>query len=139
MTISPEELRARVTRGEIDTVLVVFPDLYGRLMGKRVTGRHFVETVLADGMHACDYLLASDMEMDVVSGYAFATWERGDGDMHAVPDMSTLRVAAWLPSTAMVLCDLYRDGHHPIDFAPTKDLIPHGSSGINLGTQDLAG
>lgn len=122
MAMSPDDLRARVSRGEIDTILVVFPDLYGRLMGKRVTGHHFVESVLGDGMHACDYLLTCDMEMDVVSGYSFATWEQGYGDMHAVPDMNTLRLAAWLPKTAMVLCDLYRDGHAPVTVSPRQIL-----------------
>ena len=96
-----------IERGEIETVLTVFPDMYGRLMGKRITGHYFMDHVLDDGMHACDYLLACDMEMDVIPGYKYTSWETGYGDFHCVPDMATLRYAAWLPKTAIVLCDLY--------------------------------
>jgi glutamine synthetase len=117
--LTADALRELVRRGDIDTVLAVFPDLYGRLMGKRVHGSFFIDQVRGEGMHACDYLLACDMEMDVVPGYSFATWERGYGDMHAAPDLATLRLATWLPKTAMVLCDLARDDHQaPADIAP---------------------
>ena len=94
-----------VASGEIDTVLAVMPDLYGRLLGKRLTGHYFLEHVMDAGMHVCDYLLACDMEMDPVPGYAFTNWERGYGDLHVHPDLSTLRRAAWLEKTALVLCD----------------------------------
>ncbi len=121
--LTREQLRDEVERGEIDTVLTVFPDMYGRLMGKRVTGRFFQEHVAADGIHACDYLLACDMEMDTVPGYAFSNWERGYGDVHLAPDLSTLRRAAWLPRTALVLCDLHTDpGHAPVEVAPRQIL-----------------
>jgi len=100
-----EELEKAVASGEIDTVLAVMPDLYGRLLGKRLTGHYYLEHVADDGMHVCDYLLASDMEMDPVPGYAFTNWERGYGDLHVVPDKATLRRAAWLEKTALVLCD----------------------------------
>src|SRR5437667_10884 len=36
-------LEALVRGGEIDTVLTVIPDGYGRLLGKRVVARHFLE------------------------------------------------------------------------------------------------
>ncbi len=101
------ELRDLVARGEIDTVVTVFPDLYGRLVGKRITGYFFCDDVIAHGMHCCDYLLACDMEMDPVPGYRFASWADGYGDVHCVPDMSTLRRASWLERTALVLCDVY--------------------------------
>lgn len=90
----------------IDTVIVVFPDMYGRLVGKRVTGNFFISDVLDHGLHACDYLLASDMEMDPVPGYKFTSWAKGYGDFRLVPDLQTLRVASWLPRTALVLCDV---------------------------------
>jgi len=120
--LTADALRELVRRGDIDTVLAVFPDLYGRLMGKRVHGHFFIDQVLGEGMHACDYLLACDMEMDVVPGYSFATWERGYGDMHAAPDLTTLRLATWLPKTAMVLCDLARDDHQAIAVSPRQIL-----------------
>ena len=101
------QLGELIERGEIETVLTVFPDMYGRLMGKRITGHFFMDHVADGGMHACDYLLACDMEMDVIAGYKYTSWETGYGDFHCVPDFATLRRAAWLPRTAMVLCDLY--------------------------------
>ena len=107
-----DDLRRLVGTGEVDTVLVVFPDLYGRLVGKRVTGRFFVDETADAGMHACDYLLTVDMEMDVIDGYAFANWQGGYGDVHCVVDWSTLRQVDWLDRTALVFCDLHRGAEH---------------------------
>ncbi len=121
--LRPDELAPLVQRGEIDTVLTVFPDLYGRLLGKRVTGRFFLKQVESGGMHACDYLLASDMEMDPIPGYQFASWESGYGDMQCLPDATTLRRAAWLERTALVLCDLRTEpGGRPIEVSPRRML-----------------
>jgi glutamine synthetase len=108
---------------EIETVLTVFPDMYGRLMGKRITRHFFLEHVAAEGFHACDYLLACDMEMDPVPGYAFTSWEKGYGDFRCVPDFSTLRRAAWLPRTAIVLCDVVGErDDRPVEVAPRRML-----------------
>jgi glutamine synthetase len=122
-TLSLEELAHRVDRGEIDTVLVVFPDCYGRFMGKRVPGRFFLDSVARHGMHACNYLLTVDMEMDVVPGYRFANWESGYGDFHCVPDLRSLRVLSWLDRSAQVICDLETEpGHAPVAIAPRTVL-----------------
>src|SRR5690242_11058614 len=107
--LTDAELRDLVTRGEIDTVLVVFPDLYGRLVGKRYDADFFCAEVASHGMHACDYLLACDMEMDPVPGYQFTSWEKGYGDVRCRADLTTLRRAAWLEQTALVLCDVHAD------------------------------
>jgi glutamine synthetase len=98
-------LEREVSEGRIDTVVTALPDLYGRLVGKRIHGRFFLDEVAAHGMHVCDYLLACDMEMDPTPGYAFASWDTGYGDLHALPDPATLRRAAWLERAALVLCD----------------------------------
>ena len=103
-----DELAAAVGRGDIDTVVVGFTDHYGRLCGKRFDASFFLESVVEDGTHGCDYLLTTDMEMEPVPGYAFASWEQGYGDVHLVPDLSTLRLASWLDATALVLCDVER-------------------------------
>lgn len=104
-----QQLDHKIESGEIETVITALPDLYGRLMGKRIFGRFFAEEIADDGMHACDYLLASDMEMDPTPGYAFTSWASGYGDLRAVPDMGTLRRAAWLERSAIVLCDLFEE------------------------------
>src|SRR5437868_3037742 len=84
-----DELRERIGAGDVDTVLVAFPDLQGRLMGKRVTGHYFLDHVVdGEGIEACNYLLAVDVEMTPVPGYRFANWEQGYGDMKAVPDFA---------------------------------------------------
>lgn len=101
-----DELGALVTQGEIDTVVVGFTDHYGRLMGKRYDADMFVEETATHGAHGCDYLLTTDMEMEPVRGYRFASWEKGYGDFHLVPDLGTLTVASWLDKTAFVLCDV---------------------------------
>jgi glutamine synthetase len=97
-------LERQVDQGEIDTVLVCFPDMQGRLVGKRVTGRFFLDHAM-HAMHVCDYLLTVDMEMEPVPGYAAASWDKGYGDLVVRPDPATLRRIPWLPATALVLGD----------------------------------
>jgi glutamine synthetase len=122
MTMHLDELRSAVAEGTLDTVVLAFTDLYGRLLGKRFDAGFFVESI-DDGTHACDYLLASDMDMEPVPGYAFASWEQGYGDVHLVPDLSTLRRAAWTEHTAIVLCDVIDDAaHRPVAVAPRTIL-----------------
>ena len=103
--------------------MTAIPDLYGRLVGKRIQAAFFLDEIVGHGMHVCDYLLACDMEMDPTPGYAFTSWASGYGDLHAVPDLGTLRVAAWLERSAVVLCDA-RDAESgaPIEVAPRSIL-----------------
>jgi glutamine synthetase len=98
-------LERGVDDGSVETVVTAFPDPYGRLVGKRITGRFFLDHIAGHGMHVCNYLLACDMEMDPTPGYAFTSWEQGYSDMRAIPDLATLRVGAWLDKTVLVLCD----------------------------------
>jgi glutamine synthetase len=117
-----DQLEEAIRRGEIDTVITVFPDLYGRLVGKRITGRFFLDEVADQGMRVCDYLLACDMEMDPVPGYGFTSWETGYGDLHCVPDWSTARRASWLQNSALVICDCVDEDGGPIAVAPRSIL-----------------
>ena len=118
-----ESLRSLVSTGAISTVITAFPDLYGRLMGKRFDANFFLESVAQEGTHGCDYLLTVDMEMEPVAGYSFANWEQGYGDFHLVPDVTTLRHARWLDETAIVICDLQNDkDHKEVDVAPRSML-----------------
>ncbi|MDZ7674740.1 MAG: glutamine synthetase family protein [Acidimicrobiales bacterium] len=116
-----DTLRSMVAAGSIDTVIAAFPDLYGRLLGKRLDASYFLDDPAA-GTHACDYLFTVDMDMEPVEGYGFANWARGYGDVHLVPDLSTLRVCTWLDRTAMVLCDAVGDDHAPVEVAPRTIL-----------------
>ena len=115
-------LAREVEGGTIDTVVTAVPDLYGRLVGKRIHAPYFLAEVQGHGMHVCDYLLACDMEMDPTPGYAFASWATGYGDLHATPDLATLRRAAWQERTAIVLCDVSREGQGPVAVAPRQVL-----------------
>src|SRR6201993_2241753 len=97
--------------GEVDTVIVAFTDMQGRLAGKRISARLFVDEVAAHGAECCSYLLAVDVEMNTVSGYAISSWDTGYGDMVMKPDLTTLRLVPWLPNTALVIADLgWADG-----------------------------
>ncbi len=117
--LTPDQLRQRVQEGAIDTVLVVFTDLYGRFMGKRFDAEFFLADVGRNGTHGCDYLLTVDMEMDPVPGYRYANWARGYGDFHLIPDVQTLRVASWLDRTALVICDVEDEkSHRLVPYAP---------------------
>ncbi|MFM1769690.1 MAG: glutamate--isopropylamine ligase [Verrucomicrobiota bacterium] len=104
-------LRTLVRRGDIDTVVVAFPDVFGRLVGKRFTGRFFLDSVAAHGTHGCNYLLTVDIDMEPQTGFRVANWESGFGDFELRPDLSTLRRIPWLPGTALVVCDFcHADG-----------------------------
>jgi glutamine synthetase len=117
-----DQLNARFEAGEIDTVLVCGVDMQGRLMGKRFHARHFLDSAWKE-THCCNYLLATDLEMHTVSGYAATSWERGYGDYTLKPDLSTLRVAGWLEGTAMVLCDILdHHGHDEVPHSPRAML-----------------
>lgn len=116
-------LEEAVGSGQIDTVLAVFSDLYGRLVGKRFDAEFFLESVARDGTHACDYLLTVDMEMEPVPGYDFANWERGYGDFHLVPDLATLRHATWLDRTALVICDVLGEKTHELVPVAPRSLL----------------
>ena len=119
-----KELEELSAAGEIDTVLCMFTDLQGRFMGKRVVPHFFLEEVLGEeGLHACLYLLAIDMEMEPLPGYEYASWETGYGDFRMVPDVSTLRWCPWLEKTAMVICDIAdEDTGEPVEVAPRQIL-----------------
>lgn len=137
MSLTIEDLRTAAADGSIDTVVVAFTDVYGRLLGKRFDAKFFLDS-LDDGTHVCNYLLAVDMEMEPVAGYAFASWEQGYGDVHLVPDLATLRRAAWTDRTAIVLSDVLADAvddaaHHAVAVAPRtilrrqiERLVEHG-------------
>src|SRR5262244_149354 len=120
--IGKKQLEQLVQKGEIDTVLTVFPDTFGRLMGKRVVGSYFLDHVVDDGAHACIYLFTVDMEMEPLPGFKLTSWERGYGDMKLVPDMATLRRIPWLPGTALVFCDVHSEDGELIEEAPRTVL-----------------
>jgi glutamine synthetase len=104
--LSLERLLALIEAGEIDTVVVAFTDMQGRLQGKRLHGRYFADVVVPHGTEGCNYLLAVDVDMNTVDGYAISSWEKGYGDMEFVLDEDTIRLLTHLPATAMVQCDL---------------------------------
>ncbi|ACU36022.1 glutamine synthetase family protein [Actinosynnema mirum] len=120
--LTVEELRELVATGEVDTVLVAVVDMQGRLQGKRCTARYFVDEVLEHSAEGCDYLLAVDVEMNTVPGYASSSWDSGYGDLVMRPDLATLRRVPWHPATALVLCDVETTGGDPVPVSPRQVL-----------------
>ena len=116
-----ETLEREISEGGIDTVLVCFPDMQGRLVGKRVTGRFYLEEVQTE-MHVCDYLLTVDMEMEPVPGFGAASWDKGYGDFAVRPDPSTLRRIPWLAGTALVIGDCVDHHGEELPHAPRSIL-----------------
>lgn len=115
-----QTLKAAVQAGEIDTVMVALVDMQGRLMGKRFHAAHFIEN--PDETHCCNYLLATDIEMNTVQGYGATSWAAGYGDYVMKPDLTTLRRLPWAPGTAFCMVDLY--DHH------THELVPHAPRSV---------
>ncbi|MFM9165074.1 MAG: glutamine synthetase family protein [Solirubrobacterales bacterium] len=120
--VTIEELREAVASGRIDTVVLGFADMQGRLQGKRFTAGHFLDAVLDHGSEACNYLLAVDVEMNPAPGYEMASWERGYGDFETVPDLSTLRETPWNEGAALILADLLWHDHSPVLASPRQVL-----------------
>ncbi|MCW3040162.1 MAG: glutamine synthetase [Solirubrobacterales bacterium] len=117
-----EELQAAVEAGTVDTVLLGMTDMQGRLMGKRLHARHFLDEVAAHGAEACSYLLAVDVEMNTVEGYPLASWASGYGDFVLTPDFATLAPVPWQEGTAMVLADVSWPGGKPVEPSPRQIL-----------------
>jgi glutamine synthetase len=115
--LSFDQLKAAVASGEIDTVVAAFPDMQGRLIGKRFQAEFFVGGAHEE-THACDYLLANDIDMEPVPGYQAASWDKGYGDFILKPDLATLRRTPWLEGTALVLCDVLDHHHHDVPHSP---------------------
>src|SRR5882724_3434956 len=135
-----EDLRYAAELGELDTVVVAFTDMQGRLMGKRLHAEFFVEEMEAGhSVEGCNYLLALDMEMDPQPGYSIASWEQGYGDFDMGPDLSTMRRIPWLEGTALVLCDvLWHDGK-PVAPSPRQVLRGQMERAAALGYVPMMG
>jgi glutamine synthetase len=116
------ELEKLIADGEVDTVIVAFTDMQGRLTGKRVSARLFLDDVAEHGAECCNYLLAVDVDMNTVDGYAMSSWDTGYGDMVMTPDFTTLRRIPWLPGTALVMADLGWGDGRPVTAAPRSIL-----------------
>jgi glutamine synthetase len=120
--IDLKALRGEVDAGRIDTVLLCIADMQGRLQGKRLSARHFLDEVVEHDAEGCNYLLAVDVDMNTVEGYKMSGWHTGYGDFVFAPDMDTLRVAPWLPGTALVMADLQWEDGSPVVASPRQIL-----------------
>ncbi|HSV38113.1 MAG TPA: glutamine synthetase family protein [Nocardioidaceae bacterium] len=137
--LSVDDLKGKISSGAIDTVVVAFTDMQGRLQGKRLHGEYFVNEVLGHGTEGCNYLLGVDIDMNTVAGYAITSWDRGYGDMEFVLDLDTIRVLTHLPATAMVQCDLVWPDHRPVLQSPRAILKGQQDRASQLGYDVLAG
>jgi glutamine synthetase len=120
--LTTDQLNELIDDGRIDTVIVAFTDMQGRLVGKRASARLFKEEISSHGAECCNYLLAVDVEMNTVDGYRISSWEKGYGDMAMIPDLSTLRLVPWIPGTALVMADLTWLDETPVSPSPREIL-----------------
>ena len=136
-----DELTDAVSRGAVDTVLLAMTDMQGRLQGKRLTATHFLADVVEHGAESCNYLLAVDVDMRTVDGYAMSSWERGYGDMLLVPDLDTLRPVPWQEGTAVCLADVAWPDGSDVVASPRQILrrqlarLEERGWGANAGTE----
>lgn len=139
-TLTLEQLRQECEDGSIDTIVVAFPDMQGRLLGKRLHPQFFLDHVLEDGTEGCNYLLALDVEMNTVDGYAISSWEKGYGDMRFDLDLDSLRRTPGCPGSATILCDLsWLDGTGLVRQAPRTVLRGQQDAAAELGYRSFAG
>jgi glutamine synthetase len=134
-----DELKDEVGRGAIDTVLLGFTDMQGRLQGKRLTAEFFLDSVVHHGAEGCNYLLAVDVDMNTVSGYAMSSWDLGYGDFEMKPDMDTLMRVPWHEGTALVIADLSWSDGSPVVASPRQILRRQIDRLAERGLQAYAG
>lgn len=137
--LSVDRLRELIESDQLDTVVVAFTDMQGRLQGKRLHARYFLDEVLAHGTEGCNYLLAVDVDMNTVPGYAISSWESGYGDMVFALDLETIRVLPHLPATAMITCDLQWLDGRPVRQSPRTILAEQVAKAAELGYRAFAG
>ena len=137
--LSLEQLKAMITTGEIDTVVVAFTDMQGRLQGKRLHAPYFLDVVVDQGVEGCNYLLGVDVDMNTVDGYAMTSWDKGYGDMEFVLDYSTIRILPHLPATVMIQCDLAWADHRAVEPSPRQILKNQLARAADAGFVALAG
>ena len=139
-SLSKDKLASDVEKGLIDTVVVAFTDMQGRLMGKRIEAEYFMESAgHGESVEGCNYLLALDMEMDPIPGYQMANWEQGYGDFELLPDFATLRRVPWLEATALVLCDVAWHDGKPVRPSPRQVLRAQVERARKLGFEPMFG
>jgi glutamine synthetase len=134
-----EQLRVRIGEGDIDTVVVAFTDMQGRLQGKRLHAQYFLDVAVEQGVEGCNYLLSVDIDMNTVDGYAMSSWEKGYGDMELALDLGTIRVLTHLPATVMIQCDLVWLDHAPVVQSPRTILQAQVDRAAEAGFVALAG
>ncbi len=132
-------LKQKIRDGDIDTVIVAFTDMQGRLQGKRLHAQYFVDFAVEHGTEGCNYLLGVDVDMNTVAGYAMTSWDKGYGDMEFAPDFDTIRLLPHLPATAMVQCDLMWMDHRPVEPSPRRILRHQLEQAAEMGYVALAG
>ncbi|GAA4154048.1 gamma-glutamylethanolamide synthetase GlnA4 [Leifsonia shinshuensis] len=137
--LTVEQLREEILSDAIDTVVLGFTDMQGRLQGKFIHGRFFLDSVLAHGTEGCNYLLAVDVEMNTVDGYAISSWEQGYGDMVFELDLSTIRRLPHRPGTALIQCDLSLEHGGPVRVSPRAILRAQTERAAKHGFTALAG
>jgi glutamine synthetase len=137
--LSLEQLRVQITEGHVDTVIVAFTDMQGRLQGKRLHGRYFLDVAVEQGTEGCNYLLSVDVDMNTVEGYAMSSWEKGYGDMEFALDFDTIRLLTHLPATVLIQCDLVWLDHAPVVQSPRTILKAQVDRAAAAGFVALAG
>jgi len=137
--LNVETLKQQVVNGDIDTVVVAFTDMQGRLQGKRLHAAYFVDLVLDHGTEGCNYLLGVDVDMNTVDGYVMTSWDKGYGDMEFELDHDTIRLLPHMPGTAMVQCDLVTTDHEPVEPSPRTILKRQLAKAAEAGYAALAG
>lgn len=137
--LTVDEVRGLISKGDVDTVIVAFTDMQGRLQGKYLHGQYFVEHALGHGVEGCNYLLAVDTDMNTVDGYAISSWESGYGDMQFALDIDTFRWVPWLERTVMVQCDLLLTSGEPVPMSPRSMLKAQVDRAAGHGWKAVAG
>jgi len=137
--LSVHDLRRRINEGDIDTVVIAFTDMQGRLQGKRLHAVYFAEHVLDHGTEGSAHLLAVDVEMNVSDRYAMSSPDKADGGIRLVLDPQTIRLLQHQPGTVIVQCDAVWPDQTPVAQSPRTILKQQLAAAASRDYDVLAG
>lgn len=137
--LTRDGLNALVASGEIDTIILAIADMQGRLQGKRLDAQYFIDDLDAGDVEGCSYLLASDVDMNTIDGFALTSWERGYGDMVFAPDLASTRLVPWHDRTAIIFADVETVDGEAVDVSPRQVLQRQAARLAERGWHGLTG
>lgn len=127
-----------IRNNHIDVVKMGSVDLDGVWRGKRVSADYFLSAAHKAGSNICNILFGWDLMDEPIPDLTYTGMHTGYPDINLRPELSTMRLAADEPGTAVVIGDFYDKEGQPLSIAPRtilKNLVERARS---IGYEPIA-